>query len=215
MCKDAWPPYRVGNPDYIHALGVIASIYNLLEFRFRSFFPIYTRMPTPSAYILFAKTSNEMRLELMRGCIPFSQHPDAVKDHVLYFIEGFKTCADNRNIFMHSTVFYVFGPGDIPCPEMAPPGHQPQRVGFQKAPKGNPFQINIYQLTIEEIRAQADMIKSFESYGDQLYWHILKNYEPKRFEAFGFPAEMPCPLPNRPAAPKALAPLPPETQTER
>jgi hypothetical protein len=77
MCKDAWPPYRVGNPDYIHALGVIASVYNLLEFRFRSFFPIYTRVPTPSAYILFAKTSNDMRLELMRGCIPFSQHPAA------------------------------------------------------------------------------------------------------------------------------------------
>ena len=38
MPQEEWPEYRVGNRDYIHALGVIASVFNLLEFRFRSFF---------------------------------------------------------------------------------------------------------------------------------------------------------------------------------
>src|SRR5262249_4209387 len=36
MIEQQWPPYRVGNADHLHALGVIASVFNLLEFRFRS-----------------------------------------------------------------------------------------------------------------------------------------------------------------------------------
>jgi hypothetical protein len=25
--SDEWPPYRVGKPEYLHALGVIASVF--------------------------------------------------------------------------------------------------------------------------------------------------------------------------------------------
>ena len=115
---------------------------------------------------------------------------------------------------MHSTVMYLFGPSDVPCPELSPPGQQPQALAFQKSPKGDPFQINTYQLTIEEIRAQADATKSFEMYGDLLYWHVLKNYEPARYQSFGFPEEAQFALPNRPTLPKPLIPLPPDAHTE-
>jgi hypothetical protein len=124
-----------------------------------------------------------------------------------------KICADNRNIFMHSNVFYVFGPDDIPCPEQAPQHSQPQGIGFQKWPKGDPFQINTYQLSLEEIRAHADAIKAFEQYGDRLYWHILKDYEPTRYQSWDFPEEAQFSLPNRPALPPRLLPLPPDTPT--
>src|SRR5208282_1057712 len=123
------------------------------------------------------------------------------------FSPGLKRCADNRNILMHSTVMYLFGPGDVPCPELSPRDQQPQGLAFQKSPKGDPFQINTYQLTIGEIRAQADALKSFEIYGDRLYWHVLKNYEPARYKSFGFPEEAQFPLPNRPALPNSLNPL--------
>jgi hypothetical protein len=102
----------------------------------------------------------------------------------------------------------------VPCPELAPPGQQPQALAFQKSPKGDPFQINTYQLTIEEIRAQADAAKSFEVYGDRLFWHVLKNYEPARYQSFGFPEEAQFPLPNRPVLPKPLMPSPDNTQLE-
>jgi len=85
MPEGSWPPYRVGNSDYIHALGVIASVFNLLEFRFRSLFPIYTRLPSKPAYTLFAKITNEMRLELIHGAIEFSTHPEPIKDDVRHF----------------------------------------------------------------------------------------------------------------------------------
>jgi hypothetical protein len=204
MPEESWPTYRVGNSDYIHALGVIASVFNLLEFRFRSLFPIYTRLPSTSAYNLFAKINNDMRLELIRGTIKFSSHPEPIKDDVRYFLAGFKRCADNRNILMHSTVRYLFGPGDVPCPELSPPGQQPQGLAFQKSPKGNPFQINTYQLTLGDIRAQADALKSFEIYGDGLFWHVLKNYEPTHYQLFRFPEEAQFALPERPVLPTPL-----------
>jgi hypothetical protein len=84
MPENRWPLYRVGNSDYIHALGVIASVFNLLELRFRSLFPIYTRLPSKPAYTLFAKISNEMRLELIEGAIEFSSHPEQIKDDVRF-----------------------------------------------------------------------------------------------------------------------------------
>src|ERR1700731_2690746 len=214
MPAESWPPYRVGNPDYIHALGVIASVFNLLEFRFRSLFGIYTRLPSKPAYTLFGKITNELRLELINGAIEFSTHPEPIKDDVRHFLAGFKRCADNRNILMHSTVRYFFGPGDVPCPELSPPHQQPQGLAFQKSPKGNPFQINTYQLTIEEIRAQADGANSFEIYGDRLYWHVLKNYEPTSYQSWGFPEEAQHALPKRPVLPNPLSPLPTDTCAE-
>jgi hypothetical protein len=206
MSDKPWPPYRVGNPQYIHALGVIASVFNLLEFRFRSLFGIYTKMPLETAYITFTKITNETRLELVTSALKFSTHPDPIKDDVSFFLKGYKICAHNRNTFMHSTVFYVFGPDDDPCPVTSPPHAQPLGLGFQKSPKGAPYQINTYQMTLAEIRKQADALKSFEVYGDHLYWHILKNYEPTRYQSFGFPEDAQFALPNRPALPEALIP---------
>jgi hypothetical protein len=214
MSKDEWPPYRVGNRDYLHALGVIASVFNLLEFRFRSLFPIYSSIPVPPAYVLFAKITNELRLELIRSAIEFSAHPEEIKEHVRHFLRGFKICADNRNILMHSTVYYIFGPDDDACPVSAPPGSQPGGMGFQKAPKGDPFQINSYQLSLQEIRALADSIKAFELYGDGLFWHILKNHEPSRYESWGLPKDAQYALPDKPALPTPLAPLPLDTPQE-
>jgi hypothetical protein len=85
---------------------------------------------------------------------------------------------------------------------------------FQKSPKGDPFQINTYQLTLQEIRAQADALNELEIYGDRLYWHMLKTYEPTRYQSFGFPEEARFALPSRPALPNLLVPLPAETRTE-
>jgi len=155
-----------------------------------------------------------MRLELIHDAIQFSTHPEPIKDEVRYFLAGFKRCTDNRNILMHSTVMFLFGPGDVACPELSPPDQQPQGLAFQKSPKDDPFRINTYQLTIEDIRVQADALKSFEVYGDRLYWHVLKNYEPDRYKSFGFPDEAQFPLSNRPVLPKPLIPLSPDTQTE-
>jgi len=207
---EEWPAYRIGNRDYIHALGVISAVFNNLEFRLRSLFPMYVRRPLPVAYALFANSNNKRRLGLMREGINYSRHPDTIKDDVRYFLDCYKKCTDNRNVLMHSTVFFIFGPGDISCPQLAPPGHQPEGVGFQKFAKDDPFRINTYQLNIAELRKHADDLKALEVYGDRLYWHILKHYEPTWYQAWGFPEEAQHALPNRPAPPNLLVPIPPD-----
>jgi hypothetical protein len=88
---------------------------------------------------------------------------------------------------------------------------QPDAVAFQKFPRDDPFKVNVYQPTLEELRAVADSIKAFEVYGDRLYWHILKNYEPEYFKGFGLPESAQFALPDRPALPTPLIPLPLET----
>jgi hypothetical protein len=207
-----WPPYRVGNPDYIHALGVISAVFNLLEFRFRALFPLYVGLQLP--YKLFAKSHNYKRLGLVREGLKSSPHPDSIKKAVGYFLTGYETGVENRNVLMHSTMFFIFGPGDIPCPTIAPLGHQPQGVGFQKFLKGDPYQINIYRLTIEELRAHADALKDLEVYGDRLFWHILKHYEPKRSQSWGIPKEAKFPLPSKPSLPRIIVPVPADTERE-
>jgi hypothetical protein len=204
----AWPAYRVGNPDYIHALGAISSIFNKLEFSFRKLFPLYVRLPLSAAYQLFAESTNERRLNLMRKCVDYSNHPDTIKDDVRYFIACYKTCAENRNVLLHSTVYFIFGPGDIPCPSLSPLGFQPKGVGFQKFARGDPFRINTYELSIEELRRHADDLNALVIYGDCMYWHILKNYEPAWYSTWGFPEAAQHALPSKPAPPNLLIAIP-------
>ena len=52
----------------------------------------------------------------------------------------------------------------------------------------------------------ADAIKNFEDYGDRLYWHVLKSYEPHHFERLRFPAEAKFALPSKPDLPSTLTP---------
>lgn len=208
MSDQPWPPYRVGNAEHIHALGVIASLFNLLEFNFRQLFKLCLGLPPSLGYTLFAKINNELRLELARRAVDRSSYPDSIKEHVRHFLAGFRACTENRNILMHSTtMFFWDDPKAERCPVLTP--HiQPDAVAFQKFPKDDPFKINVYKPTLAELRGIADAIKTFEEYGDRLYWHVLKNYEPEYFSTFGFPQDAQFALPDRPAQPTLLIPLP-------
>ena len=214
MPQDEWPPYRVGNPTHIHTLGVIASVYNLLEFRFGKLFKMYLGLSFSVSSTLFARINNAMRLDLTRHAIEYSSHPDSIRDDVRHFLAGFTACAENRNILMHSvTMFTWLDPNAERCPVLSP--QQPNGVAFQKSPKDKPLTVNIYSPTIEELRGVADATNSFEVYGDRLYWHVLKNYEHDTFKAFGLPEDMSCALPERPAPPNLLSPLHPDDPTEQ
>jgi hypothetical protein len=133
MSKE-WPPYRVGKPEYLHALGVIASVFNQLEFRFRSLFSIYVQSPDGNPYDLFARKNNQERQRLMAEALPNSLHPQQIKDCVAYFLTGYRVCTDNRNILMHSlTAFVWLDPDTERCPVLNPA--QPDGIFFRIGPR--------------------------------------------------------------------------------
>ena len=106
---------------------------------------------------------------------------------------------------MHSvTAFTWLDSNQERCPVLSP--KQPVGVVFQKSPKDDPFTINVYSPSLIELRGVADAIKTFETYGDGLYWHILKNYEPLVYQLYRFPTDAQFALPDTPALPKLLSP---------
>jgi hypothetical protein len=205
MSPEGWPPYRVGNPEYLHALGVVASVFSLLELRLRSLFHLYYRLPTVIAYGLFEKNNNQERIKLVEEVLPYSCHPDTIRDHVTHFLEGYRVCVANRNILMHSvTAFVWLDPDADRCPVSNPA--QPDGLTFQKWPRRNPLNISVYTPLLEELRAVADSMKAFEQYGDGLYWYVLQTCEPAAFRNFQFPADVQFPLPAKPEIPTKLVP---------
>ena len=196
--EDKWPPYRIGNADHLHALGAIAMAYNLLEFRLRNLFNLYSIGDE-----VFTKNRNFNRLKLIREAVDKSAHPDAIKKDVKYFLDAYETCTENRNILMHSiTMFTWLDPDADQCPVSNP--KQPDGLAFQKPARKIPFDIKIYQPTLEELRSVAEDTKRHEDYGDRLYLHILKNHEPARYASYRFPAEAKFEMPKRSAPAKPL-----------
>jgi hypothetical protein len=97
--EEAWPPYRIGNADHLHALGAIAMAYNLLEFRMRELFNLYSIGDD-----VFTKNNNFERLKIIRDAIDKSSHPEAIKSDVRYFLDAYETCTENRNVLHRSVV---------------------------------------------------------------------------------------------------------------
>jgi hypothetical protein len=46
--------------------------------------------------------ANEFFNSRLKLCFEGSAHPEEVKDALRYFTRGYATCAENRNILMHS-----------------------------------------------------------------------------------------------------------------
>jgi hypothetical protein len=203
--EEAWPPYRIGNADHLNALGAIAMAYNLLEFRMRELFNLYSIGDD-----LFTKNNNFERLKIIRDAMDKSSHPEAIKNDVRYFLDAYETCTENRNVLMHSVAMFTWlDPNADRCPVSNP--NQPDGIAFQKPARKGPFKIEIYQPTLKELRGVADDMMSFEDYGDRLRFHILKNHEPARYADYGFTAEAKFELPRRPAPAR---PLPAGTRAE-
>lgn len=187
------PSYYVGSPNFIHALGVISANYNLLEYEFRRFFRMYTRLPHSTSTQIFMTTTNETRANLLKMCLEESAHPARIRNRVLRFVEGYLACAQNRNILMHSQTI----------PIIASSGWQP--VHFRKMSKKAPFKLNTYAPGLKSLRSIADAMHEFQAFGHELLMHVLQNFEPVSLSATEALLP-PFALPDRPAVPPILSP---------
>lgn len=189
------PNYDVGSHSFIHALGVISATYNQLEFQFMRIFQLYSLMPPLASVQAFLILTNESRITILRLSVDNSHHPRRIKTRALRFVDGFFACTQNRNILMHSETVPIIR------------NDATQEVQFKKLSKRPPFVQNIFAPSLEDLRKVADSTQAFQQFGNNLYMHIVQNFERGALSS-SLALLPPYALPKNPDVPNILAPLP-------
>jgi hypothetical protein len=101
-----WPPtfYGPSSAPHMEALGIIASIYNRLEYTLYRLILVYSQLENNVAKPLFERMSNSDRLKFLRDCTKSRAEDNPTHEHVIHFIECFDIVAQNRNTLMHSVI---------------------------------------------------------------------------------------------------------------
>ena len=99
-----WPSYRSEHRDHYHALGVITSLFNDLEFHLLGIFARALKMKVSAAQRLFVLLTNHERIDVAREAI--AANPDeALRDLINHFLDCYVIVADNRNLLAHSHLY--------------------------------------------------------------------------------------------------------------
>ena len=184
-----WPAYAVGPEAHIHALGVIAINYNGLEIALDRLLNVYLGA-TPEAHsYIFQCLNLHSQVALFEICVAREKDRE-LRLHLLDFCVYFNTCANNRNLLMHSNLHEADTTDDL--------------IGLAKRSKKQPHIYNDMQLTITELRAVADEIHTVFLYAAQLFKFITFR---KRRDPLLTEANQPFPLPALPERPVALTKL--------
>jgi len=98
-----WPPeqYRLAPNDYLAALGQLTFVYNMLESMMRNIFIKYLPFAEDYARMLFHKLNNRDRIDLLSAFVKENEKDNDVSEAILYCINCFDICTENRNILMH------------------------------------------------------------------------------------------------------------------
>lgn len=101
-----WPPkfYGASSAPHMEALGVVASIYNHLEYTLYMLISVYSQLENNVAKPLFERMSNPQRLSFLRDCSESRTKDNPMHEHVIHFIACFEIAVENRNTLMHSVI---------------------------------------------------------------------------------------------------------------
>jgi hypothetical protein len=178
----------------------MAANFNDLEGTLSLQFAMNVRIPYAAKTAIFNRSDNAQRIRIIQGCLsitewnhrdhplPYNKNEKAAIEH---FLRGYAICAENRNILLHS--------------EAIPLGKK-NRVFFYKDSKKPPHWPNKYAPSIASLRAIADTMRAFSTYGSDLAIVLRDAYWMK--EELGLML-IRRPLPYRPRLPKPLVPQPP------
>jgi hypothetical protein len=108
-CDEDWSWTRNYNPalfQHMHALGVIAANYNRLEDELRFLIYLFLdgghrRLLRADVYI-FEHLNNADRIGLLEQFYKEKLSGTELADYLDWFVLGYRTCAENRNMLMHS-----------------------------------------------------------------------------------------------------------------
>jgi hypothetical protein len=196
----SWPSYELPEPEFVHAIGVVALNFNALEGSLKLLYKIYVDLPDRAQALLFAKQDNTARLPLLEACCLDGGHSEEIKESVQHFISCYRACAENRNILMHTRLIAFESP---------PPNRRQQMVWLSKNPKSAPLNENYYQPSLSDIRRIADEINDLVAFALQVITFIGEKDGLPWLSVYliGLPRNVS--LPNKSNVPDILRPLSP------
>ena len=178
---------------HMEALGIIASIYNHLEYTLYMLILTYSQLENNVAKPLFERMSNSQRLEFLRDCNESRTKDNPMHGHVIHFIKCFGIVADNRNTLMHSV---IRGTDDEDL------------LWFSKASRKKPIIDKHLFLDIKILRRTALDLEDVHVYGAHIMLYCntevtwSKNYQGQRKGLAPHPAALL--LSKKPALPSKL-----------
>lgn len=183
------PNYHIGQRDHLHALGVIAASYNLLEQSLYFHFASQLGLAPNIAQRLFVSLSNNTRLDLLRNAIEEIDTANPIKTKLSEFLAGFDILAENRNFLMHSHTILNTTSQD--------------HLTFGKGSRNQPSKWNYAHLRLNDLRGVADDIYVYWNFGHALYkWHVASKTGGRLVFSDGF--VLTPTLPDTPPLPRKL-----------
>src|SRR5690242_6292742 len=128
--------------EHVFGLGLISLRYNVFEYAFKFIISNYAEYAVTN--LVFDRATNEQRANALRELAKAKETNPIVLDHIDYLLTFFATCAENRNILMHSSQSWL---------------RQPEKGSLTLEKRLKTGGRNIYQLDLEDIKRVAnDMI---------------------------------------------------------
>jgi hypothetical protein len=187
------PTWHIGQRDHLHALGVITSSFNQLEFVLLLFFIRYVVSEPKSGQKIFGLLSNYNIFDLIRDAINEKEADATAKEYSLHFLKGFEALEANRNFLAHSHSI-------LNNPE------QPH-LTFGKGSRNQPDVWSYAHMTLPDLRKIADEMRDFWLFGSRLdAWIIAIPNNGKIIWSDGQVSLQP--LPDKPPLPERLRTIP-------
>jgi hypothetical protein len=152
-----WPPkfYEGSSAPHMEALGIIAAIYNHLEYTLFVLISVYSQLDNDVAKSLFERISNEQRLKFLRDCNENRTKDNPMHKHVIHFMKCFGIVADNRNVLMHSM---ILGSDD-----------DEKILRFYKSSRAAPTIYKELKLDVSVLREVAFNLQDVDEYGSNIW----------------------------------------------
>jgi hypothetical protein len=176
-----WPAYEVGPPDSTFAIGVASIKYAQLEYTLGTIFQYVMDITHDETQRLFAKLRNvDLILSLLSARLNSMYLPDEARERLEAFISGYRTCAQNRNLLMHSNI------------------HASVKTATTLFKTNNKGEMILCKLALGELRQVADDMHEYFAFGIALSsalttlagdWPSLHS----RLEPFPWPSIPPAP----------------------
>jgi hypothetical protein len=183
-----WPTgiYRLMPDEHAHALGTLLNYYNNAENMLFKLVDILLKNDEGARQTINHRLNNNDRLDLLRKLATEMSVEES--GHILYAVNCFDICAENRNILMHAMI------EQRDAEEFSARKRHATKTGVEVR----------FDLPLPTLRATAEHTANAYYYLMLLWTYFVQ----KMVFAAGMRSEPP-PLPGRPVQPSKLSLLPP------